>query len=87
MSFIRLFSHLVSFLTLCPRHGELDCLQSELTSLLCQWELINNICDIFKSILLCSPIMASLWLGIILGERNKGWVGIHILTTDFRKAN
>lgn len=55
MPFICLFSHLVSFATICPRHGELDCLQNELMNLLCQWEFINNIHDIFKSILLCSP--------------------------------
>lgn len=71
MPFICLFSHLVSFSTVCPRHGELDCLQNELMSLLCQWEFINNVHDIFKSILLCSPITASLWLGTIPGEKQR----------------
>lgn len=58
MPFICLFSYLVSFSTISRRHGELDCLQEELMNLLCLWEFINNIRDIFKSILLCSPIMA-----------------------------
>ena len=66
--FICLFSQLVSFSSICPRHGELDCRQNELMSLLCQWKFINNICDVLKSILLCSPITASLWLGTIPGE-------------------
>lgn len=86
MPFICLFSHLVSFSTIYPRYGELDCLQNELMKLLCQCEFINNIHDIFKSILLCSPIMASLWLRTIPGEKQRGG-GINILTTDFRKAN
>lgn len=72
MPFICLFSHLVSFSTIYPRHGELDCLQNELMNLLCQCKFINNIRDIFKSILLCSPIMASLWSGTIPGKNKSG---------------
>lgn len=71
MSFICLFSHLVSFFTVCLRHGELDCLQNELMKILCQWEFINSIRDIFKSILLCSPIMSLLWLGTIPREKQR----------------
>ena len=69
--FICLFSHLVSFSTICPRHGQLDCLQNELMNLLCQRGFMNNIHDIFKSILLCSPIMALLWLGTIPGGKQR----------------
>lgn len=71
MPFICLFRHLLSFSTICLRHGELDCLQNELMNLLCQWEFINNIRDIFKSILLCSPIMALLWSGTIPGKKQR----------------
>lgn len=80
MPFICLFSHLVSFSTIYPRHSELDCLQNELMNLLCQCEFINNIRDIFKSILLCSLIMASLWLWTIPGKnkgRGGGWGDQH----------
>lgn len=87
MTFICLFSYLASFSKICPRHGELDCLQNELMNLLCQWEFINNIHDIFKSILLCSPIIILLWLGTIPGKKQRETGGIDIQLTSENQIN